>query len=108
MPPAKVTAIDRVLARLDKLGIYADDSDYPGEWFVLWSDSYADDQLYKRLSAQWPSIVSGYWGYFALVYCELGYEGSYQDSGVWLHYLLDESGHVRNEYAVGASCIHTW
>lgn len=109
MQPGKATATDVVLGRLEKLGIDTDDSDYPGEWYLLSSDQYGDDvQLYKSLSAQWPRVVSGFWQYFALVFCEYGYEDTNEDAGVWLHALQSANGHLRSEYACGAHRLQTW
>jgi hypothetical protein len=98
-----------VLSRLQQLGIDADDSDYPGEWYLLSSDKYADDvELYKKLSSQWPRIVNPFWQLFALVFCEWGYEDTGNDAGVWIHCLQTGSGQVMTDFACGPHRLDVW
>jgi len=95
-------ALDRVLGQINKVAnASAEDYDGTGEWFLLESDDYYDDQLYWALHRSWAQIVGPNMQQFALVYCQ-----AEPDSGTWLHYLSTQD--LQDEYAPGNHRLDNW
>ena len=96
------SALDRVLSQINKVANAAvEDYDGNGEWFLLESDDYYDDELYWTLNRKWHQIVGPNMREFALIYCE-----AEPESGTWLHHLSTRD--LQNEYAPGSHRLESW
>ena len=96
------SALDRVLDQINQVAsANATDYDGTGEWFLLESDTYYDDQLYWTLNRSWAQIVGPNMQQFALLYCQ-----SDPDSGTWLHYMSTQD--LQDDYSPGSYRLDSW